>query len=111
MSSYSKLGWFAAGALVGAYGLKVLTCKEVQGAAVKVTAAGLRAKSEVMKNVTTVQETAADILAAAEDYNEELAAKAAEEMEEDLIKDAAEENFEEDDFTEVSEDEFVDEEA
>lgn len=110
MSNYSKLGWFAAGTLFGAYGLKVLTSKEVQSACVKVTAAGLRAKNEVMKNVTTVQETAADILAAAEDYNEELAAKAAEEMEDDLIKDAAEEDFEED-FTEVSEDEFVDEEV
>ncbi len=43
-----------------------------------ITAAGLRMKDSVMETVTSVQENAADILAAAKDINEARAAKDAE---------------------------------
>ena len=78
MSMYSKLACFAGGALFGSVGLKLLTSKDAKNAYVHVAAAGLRAKDCVMETVTTVQENAADVLAAAKDLNEERAAKEAE---------------------------------
>lgn len=104
MSDYSKLGWFAAGTLLGTWGLKLLVSEDAKKAYVHATAAGLRAKEEVMKTVTSVQETAADILAEAEDLNEERAAKAAEKLEESQIEEA-----EAEDFVEVTEDESEEE--
>ena len=80
MSMYSKLACFVGGALFGSVGIKLLTSKDAKNAYVHVTAAGLRAKDCVMETVTTVQENAADILAAAKDLNEDRAAKEAEEQ-------------------------------
>ena len=77
MSSYSKLAWFAGGTLFGSIGLKLLSSKDAKKAYVQVAAAGLRAKDCVMETVTTVQENAEDILAAAKDLNEEREAKEA----------------------------------
>ena len=87
MSNFSKLAWFAGGALFGSVGVKLLTSKDAQKAYVHATAAGLRAKDYVMENVTNAQECAADILAAARDLNEERAQKEQEQKEEAQICD------------------------
>ena len=78
MSMYSKLACFAGGALFGSVGLKLLASKDAKKAYVHATAAGLRVKDCVMETVTTVQENAADVLAAAKDLNAERAAREAE---------------------------------
>ena len=79
MKIYSKLACFVGGALFGSVGIKLLSSKDAKKAYVHVVAAGLRMKDSVMQSVTTVQENASDILAAAKELNEERAAKEAEE--------------------------------
>ena len=79
MSVYTKLACFAGGALFGSFGIKLLSSKDAKKAYAHVAAAGLRMKDLVMETATTVQENAADILAAAKDLNEARAAKEAEE--------------------------------
>ena len=79
MKTYTKLAFFAGGALFGSFGIKLLSSKDAKKAYVHVTAAGLRMKDSVMQSVTTVQENASDILASAREWNEELAAKEVEE--------------------------------
>ena len=93
MSTISKLALFAGGTLFGSLGLKLLSSKDAKNACVKVTAAGLRAKDSIMETVTTVQENAADILAAAKDLNEDRAAKEAQEAEDALLIDADEDDL------------------
>ena len=78
MSVYTKLACFAGGALFGSFGIKLLSSKDAKKAYVHVTAAGLRMKDSVMETVTSVQENAADILAAAKDINEARDVKEAE---------------------------------
>ena len=73
-----RLGLFAAGVLFGTAGLKILSSKDAKKAYTHIAAAGLRMKDSVMETVTSVQENAADILAAAKDINEARAAKDAE---------------------------------
>ena len=73
-----KLAMFAAGVLFGTAGIKLLSSKDAKKAYTHITAAGLRMKDSVMETVTSVQENAADILAAAKDINEARAAKEAE---------------------------------
>lgn len=85
--SYSKLACFVGGVLFGTAGIKLLSSKDAKKAYVQVTAAGLRAKDCVMETVTTVQENAADVLAAAKDLNAEKAAKEAEETAQAQIND------------------------
>lgn len=85
--SYVKASWFVAGTLFGSLGLKLLSSKDAQKFYVHVTAAGLRAKDQVMNTVTTVQEAASDILASAKDLNEERAAKEAAAQEAAQIQD------------------------
>ena len=76
MSDFTKFaGVFAAGTLFGSIGLKLLASKDAQKVYVHTTAAGLRIKDAAMKTVTSVQETASDILASAKQLNEERAAK------------------------------------
>ena len=78
MKDFTKgAAWFAAGALFGSYGLKILASKDAKKVYVHATAAGLRAKDQVMQSVTCVQESAADILAEAKELNEERAAQEA----------------------------------
>ena len=79
MSGYTILAFFAGGAGLGCFGIKLLSSKDAKKAYVHVTAAGLRMKDSVMGTVTTVQENAADILASAKELNEDRAAKEAEE--------------------------------
>ncbi len=81
MSKYMKLACFVGGTLFGSAGIKLLTSKDAKKLYTHVTAAGLRMKDSVMETVTTVQENAGDILAAAKDLNEERTAKEAAEKE------------------------------
>ena len=89
MKHYVRLACFVGGALFGSVGVKLLSSKDAKKAYTHITAAGLRMKDSVMETVTSVQENAADILAAAKDINEERAAK-----EDVIIEDAAEETSE-----------------
>ncbi len=81
MHKYTKTACFVGGALFGSVGIKLLTSKDAKKVYTHITAAGLRMKDSVMETVTTVQENADDILAAAKDLNEERAAKEAAEQE------------------------------
>ena len=81
-----KIGLFAGGVLFGTAGVKLLSSKDAKKVYTECTAAALRAKDCVMKTVTTVQENAEDILAEAQQINEERAAQeaaAVQETEED----------------------------
>ena len=75
MSFIPKACCFIGGTLFGSVGIKLLTSKDAKKAYVHATAAGLRAKDYVMTTVDTVQENANDILAAAQDLNDDRAAK------------------------------------
>lgn len=81
---------YAVGTLFGSVGLKLLASKDAQNVYIHTTAAGLRMKNVAMKAVTTVQETAADILASAKELNEERAAKEATAEEAATIENEAE---------------------
>ena len=69
-----KTGIFAGGVLSG---IKILASDDAKKFYANCTAAVLRAKSCVMKVVTSVQENAEDIYAEAQQINEERAAKTA----------------------------------
>ena len=71
-----KTGIFAGGVLFGTAGIKILASDDAKKFYANCTAAVLRAKSCVMKVVTSVQENAEDIYAEAQQINEERAAKA-----------------------------------
>lgn len=81
------VGTFVGGVLFGTAGLKILGSDDAKKVYTNCTAAGMRAKDCVMKTVSTVQENVGDIVAEAEQINEERqeAKEAAE------IEDAAEE--------------------
>ena len=83
MNIYQKIALFVGGALFGSAGIKLLSSKDAKKAYTHATAAALRVKDSVMGTVTSVQENAADILAAAKDINEQ------EETVEDTSKEAA----------------------
>ncbi len=68
---WKKIGLFAGGILMGSYGVRILTGRDAKKAYTHTTAAVLRMKDAVMKDVTTIRENADDILAAAKDINEE----------------------------------------
>ena len=88
MNIYQKIALFVGGALFGSAGIKLLSSKDAKKAYTHATAAALRVKESVMGTVTSVQENAADILAAAKDINERRAAQ--EEIVEDTSTDATE---------------------
>ena len=71
-----KIGLFASGVLFGTAGVKVLGSKDAKKFYINCLAAGLRAKDCVMTTATNIQENAEDILAEAQQINEERAAKA-----------------------------------
>ena len=99
MSIIPKIACFVGGTLFGSVGIKLLTSKDAKKAYVHVTAAGLRAKDCVMTTVDTVQENANDILASAQDLNEERTAR--EEAEREAAEIADTEASEEADGEEV----------
>ena len=78
LTHYANLACFVGCALICTAGVKLLASKDAKKAYTHITAAGLRMKDSVMETVTSVQENAADILAAAKDINEARAAKDAE---------------------------------
>lgn len=96
MKTIAKIGLFVGGVLFGTAGVKILTSREAKKAYTHVTAAALRAKDEVMKNVTTVKENAGDILADAKEINEKRAA----DTEAEIVEDCAVEECEEAEETE-----------
>ena len=85
-------GWlFVAGTVFGSAGFKLLGSKDAKKVYTHVTAAALRCKDEVMKDVVVIQENCADILAEAKAINEARAAKEAATVIEDaanVIEDA-----------------------
>lgn len=97
-----KTGIFAGGVLFGTAGIKILGSDDAKKFYANCTAAVLRAKSCVMKVVTSVQENAEDIYAEAQQINEEREAKAAVVEDEEVTETAEEtEETEEEDFTEA----------
>ena len=96
-----KTGIFAGGVLFGTAGMKLLASDDAKQFYQKCTAAVLRAKSCVMKVVTSVQENAEDIYAEAQQINEDRAA--AEEVVEDTADEAAEETEETEEAEEKTE--------
>lgn len=76
-SLMKKIGLFAGGVLFGTAGVKILSSRDAKKVYTECTAAALRAKDCVMKTVTTVQENAEDILAEAQQINEERTAQEA----------------------------------
>ena len=84
-----KIGLFAAGALFGTAGIKLLGSRDAKKVYVHTTAAALRVKEDVMKRVTAVREGADDIYAEAKAINERRAeAEAAAVVEDASVEDA-----------------------
>ena len=97
-----KTGIFAGCVLFGTAGIKILASDDAKKFYANCTAAVLRAKSCVMKVVTSVQENAEDIYAEAQQINEEREAKAAVVEDEEVTETAEEtEETEGEDFTEA----------
>ena len=65
-----RIGLFAAGALFGTAGIKLLGSRDARKVYAHTTAAALRAKDSVMTAVTAVREGADDIYAEAKAINE-----------------------------------------
>ena len=78
MNLTGKIALFLGGTLFGSAGIKLLGSKDVRKVYAHVTAAALRCKDQVMRDVETVQEGCSDILADAKAINEARAAKEAE---------------------------------
>ncbi|MCI7125251.1 MAG: DUF6110 family protein [Agathobaculum sp.] len=78
MEIYKGIALFAAGTLFGSAGIKLLSSRDAKKVYTHTAAAALRVKECAMEAVTSVQENAADILAAANDINEKRAAQEAE---------------------------------
>ena len=80
---WKKIGLYAGGILMGSYGVRILSSSDAKKAYTHTTAAVLRMKDTVMKDVTTIRENAEDIAAAAKDINEERQREQDEQMIED----------------------------
>ena len=81
-----KMGLFLGGVLFGTAGVKILGSDDAKKLYINCLAAGLRAKDCVMTTASNIQENAEDILAEAQQINEERAAQeaaAVQETEED----------------------------
>ena len=64
-----KLAMFAFGTLFGSAGFKILASRDARKVYTHATAAALRCKKEVMRNVDEIQAACADILADAKELN------------------------------------------
>ena len=73
MNFHKGAALFVGGVLFGSAGFKLLSSKDAKKAYTHMTAAALRVQESVMETVTSVQETAADILASAKEINEQRA--------------------------------------
>ena len=65
MTTTGKIALFVGGTLFGSYGFKLLGSKDAKKVYTHTTAAVLRCKDQVMRDVESVQENCSDILAAA----------------------------------------------
>ncbi len=75
MNLAGKIALFVGGTLFGSAGFKLLGSKDARKVYANVTAAALRCKDQVMRDVETVQESCSDILADAKSINEARSAK------------------------------------
>ena len=73
MTTTGKIALFVGGARFGSAGLKLLGSRDARKVYTHVTAAALRCKETVMRDVETVQEGCSDILADAKAINEQRA--------------------------------------
>ena len=76
MTLGGKIALFLGGTLFGSAGFKILGSKDAKKVYSHVTAAALRCKEEVMRNVELAQDGCADILADAKQISAERAHKA-----------------------------------
>ena len=76
MSTTKKIALFVGGTLFGSAGFKILGSKDAKKVYTHATAAVLRCRDQVMRDVETVQENCSDILADARAINEARAAEA-----------------------------------
>lgn len=83
MSIGGKIALFVGGTLFGSTGFRLLGSKDAKKVYTHVTAAVLRCKDEVMRNVDAIQENCSDILADAKAINENRAENAKEAVIED----------------------------
>ena len=71
MNLTGKLALFVGGTIFGSAGLKLLASKDARKVYTHAAAAALRCKEQVMKDVESVQEGCADILADAKALNQQ----------------------------------------
>ena len=67
---WKKCGWLGAGILLGSYGIRILTSRDAKKVYTHGTAAVLRMKDEVVKDVSLIRENCGDIAAEAKELNE-----------------------------------------
>ena len=67
---WKNCGWLGAGLLLGSYGIRILTSRDAKKVYTHGTAAVLRMKDEVVKDVTLIRENCGDIAAEAKELNE-----------------------------------------
>ena len=75
MTTTGKIALFLGGTLFGSAGLKILGSRDAKKVYTHVTAAVLRGKDQVMRDVELVQESCSDMLADAKALNEARAAE------------------------------------
>ena len=67
---WKNCGWPGAGILLGSYGIRILTSRDAKKVYTHGTAAVLRMKDEVLKDVSLIRENCGDIAADAKELNE-----------------------------------------
>lgn len=77
---FGKFGIFALGTLFGLEGVKVLSSKDAKKVYAHCTAGVLRAKDNLLDQVTVFRENCSDIYAEAKQINEDRAAKEADNL-------------------------------
>ena len=68
--NWKALRLIGCGALLGSYGVRILSSRDAKKVYTEGTAAVLRMKDEVLKDVTTICENCSDIAADAKEINE-----------------------------------------
>lgn len=86
MKMTGKVALFIGGTLFGSAGLKLLGSRDARKVYSNVTAAALRCKDQVMRDVESVQEGCSDILADAKAINKDKTAEAEAAFIEDGVK-------------------------
>jgi hypothetical protein len=86
MKMTGKVALFSGGTLFGTAGLKLLGSRDARKVYSHVTAAALRCKDQVMRDVESVQEGCSDILADAKAINKDKTAEAEAAYIEDGVK-------------------------